>query len=252
VNDIEREVDMRKTTLLAAALASALMALPARAPAQVQISVAFGARLGPQIGIFAYSADHYGPWRTAYVDWTPVTVYYVNGRYYRHGVSGARAVVVYRYHDDYFFPPRDRGWNKFDRRYDYRHRPDDDDWGHARDYSARVVVDPRLGTEIELWNYSAERAGDWRTNYTRWTPVIVYEYRGQYYPHRIEGARAVAVYRYRYEYFLPPTDAAWVGADRRYDYAHRPSDDDRGHGHGRGPGPTPGHGRGHGKGRGGR
>jgi hypothetical protein len=39
-------------------------------------------------------------------------------------------------------------------------------------------------------------------------------------------ARAVAMYRYRDEYFLPPTDKAWVGSDRRFDNKHRPNDDD--------------------------
>jgi hypothetical protein len=35
-----------------------------------------------------------------------------------------------------------------------------------------------------------------------------------------------AMYRYRDEYFLPPTDKAWVGSDRRFDNKHRPNDDD--------------------------
>ena len=108
-------------------LVGALLAVPARTPAQVQISVAVGARLGPPIAVFAYSPDRYGDWRRDYRRWTPVVIYDVDGRYYQHRVDGARELIVYRYRDDYFLPPDDRGWIGVDHRYDYRHRPDDDD-----------------------------------------------------------------------------------------------------------------------------
>ncbi|HEX8726336.1 MAG TPA: hypothetical protein VF737_13195 [Gemmatimonadaceae bacterium] len=127
---------MRKATLMTAALVSALAVLPRTAPAQVNVSVAIGARLGPDVGIFAYSAPRYGDWRVAYMQWTPVVVYEVRGRYYPHAVRGARAVAVYRFHDEYFFPPRDRAWVRFDRRYDYRDVPDRDDWKRARSHAS--------------------------------------------------------------------------------------------------------------------
>jgi roadblock/LC7 domain-containing protein len=244
---------MRLNTWMTAALAGSLLALPAlpaTAPAQVRISVAFGARLGPPIDVFAYSADRYGAWRTHYARWTPVVVYDVNGRYYRYNVAGARAVVVYRYHNDYFFPPDDHAWIGVDKRYDYHRRPMPDDVVHASPYAAHVAVDSRLGAEIELWDYSADRAGDWRTSYRRWTPVTIYEYHGHYYQHAIAGTRPVEVYRYGYEYFLPPGDAAWVGFDKRFDYKHRPTDDDRTRVHGRAPGPPPAPPEKHGRGRG--
>jgi hypothetical protein len=248
---------MRMTTLVTSAVLAAVIALPATAPAQVRISVAFGARLGPALSIYAYSPAHFGDWRRDYDRWTPVAVYDVNGNYYRYRVPGAREVVVYHYRDAYFFPPQDEAWVGSDRRYDYRHRPDNADWHRARAYAAYVPADPRLGAAIDVWDYSPDRAGDWRTNYTRWTPVIVYAYDGRYYPHEIRGARPVEVYRYRYEYFLPPPDQKWVGFDRRYDYKDRPDASDRDRAQGRNPGPAPDRGRGHdhdhgrGRGRGG-
>ena len=239
---------MRKSAMMMTALVGALLGMPGRARAQLQISVAFGARLGPPVEVFAYSRDRYGDWRRDYDRWTPVVVYDVNGRYYRDGVPGAREVIVYRYHDDYFFPPDDRAWVGIDHRYDYRHRPDDDDWGRAHPYEVRMAVDSRLGAEIAVWGYSADRAGDWHDHYREWTPVTVYEYRGRYYPHPIAGTRAVAVYRYGHEYFLPPRDAAWAGADRRFDYRHQPTADDRARVHGHEPGPPADRGRAQGRG----
>ncbi len=133
---------MRKATLMTAALMGALVALPRTAPAQVKVSVAVGAQLGPDIGIFAYSAPRYGNWRVAYVKWTPVIVYAYRGHYYPHPVRGARAVEVYRYRDDYFLPPRDAAWVNFDRRFDYKHRPDRDDWGHVRTHEVKAHQTP--------------------------------------------------------------------------------------------------------------
>lgn len=122
---------MRKASVVTTMLVGALMAAPVRVPAQVQISVAVGARLGPPVAVFAYSSDRYGDWRRDYSRWTPVVIFEVNGRYYPHRVAGAREVIVYRYHDEYFMPPHDRAWIGVDRRYDYGHRPDDNDWKRA-------------------------------------------------------------------------------------------------------------------------
>lgn len=218
---------MRVSSFLSVAALGALIALPARSPAQLNISVQFGARLGPEIGVFAYSPERHGDWRASYRRWTPVTLYDVNGHYYRNAVRGSRPVVVYTYNNEYFFPPQDRGWEGADKRYDYRRKPVDVDFGRVRPY-ARVVVDPRLGPEIGVLAYSAERAGDWRRNYRRWTPVTVYEVNGRYYQNNGSGARAVAVYRYQNEYFLPPQDEGWVGFDKRFAYDRRPNADDQG------------------------
>jgi hypothetical protein len=218
---------MRITPFLALPLLGALIALPARAPAQVNLTVSFGTRLGPEIGVFAYSQERQGDWRRNYRQWTPVTLYDVNGHYYRNNVRGSRPVVVYTYNNEYFLPPTDQSWSGADNRYNYGRRPVADDQNRVRPYE-RYTVDPRLGSEIGVLAYSSDRAGDWRRNYRRWTPVTVYEVNGRYYPNNGSGARAVAIYRYQNEYFLPPTDQAWVDFDKRYSYNQRPNSDDQG------------------------
>jgi hypothetical protein len=219
---------MRVTTFLALPILGALIALPARAPAQVNVSVQFGTRLGPEIGVFAYSTQRQGDWRSNYRSWTPVTLYDVNGHYYRNNVRGSRAVAVYSYNNEYFLPPEDQAWNNADKRYNYQRRPIADDQSRVRPYTPVVAIDPRLGSEIGVLAYSAERAGDWRKNYKRWTPVTVYEMNGRYYPNNASGARAVSIYRYQNEYFLPPTEQGWVGFDKRFAYNQRPNADDQG------------------------
>ena len=220
---------MRSATWLAVPVLAALIALPTRASAQGSISVQFGTRLGPEVGLSAYSSARMGDWRSNYRRWTPVTLYDINGRYYRNQVRGARAVQVYSYDNEYFLPPQDQGWNGADRRYNYQRQPDNADYGRAREYTPNAPrVNRRLGMEVGVLGYSADRAGDWRRNMRRWTPVTLYESNGRYYQHNAAGARAVSMYRYRNEYFLPPTDQAWVGSDRRFNYRHQPNDDDRG------------------------
>ena len=79
---------------------------------------------------------------------------------------------------------------------------------------------------VDLYDYSPGYYGDWRSYYPRWSPVVVYEYRGRYYPNRFRGARPLQVYRYRSGYFLPPRDRDWDRADRRFDSRRRPNDSD--------------------------
>ncbi len=138
---------MRKTSLMTAALVGMMAVLPANAPAQVHVSVAIGTRLGPEIGLFAYSSTRYGNWQTAYVKWSPVIVYEYRGRYYPHSVRGARAVAVYRYRNEYFLPPHVSAWVNFDRRVDYRHRPDRDDWARGRAHHDDARADRRTAHE---------------------------------------------------------------------------------------------------------
>jgi hypothetical protein len=135
--------------------------------------------------------------------------------------------MVYTYKGEYFFPPTDRAWVSFDKRFDYAHRPVAVDIARVRPYEPVVGVSATLGEEIGVLGFSAERAGDWHRNYRRWTPVTVYEFHGRYYSHAAPGARPVQIYSYRGEYFLPPADREWVGLDKRFDYAHRPTDEDR-------------------------
>ena len=220
---------MRIGALLTVPLLAGLIALPTGASAQMNISVRFGARLGPEIGVFAYSPQRHGDWQTNYRRWTPVTLYDVNGHYYRNSVSGSRAVQVYTYNNEYFLPPQDQAFNGRDRRYNYQRQPGAVDYGRVRPYTPdAVAVDRRMGQEVGVLGYSPDRAGDWRTNVRRWTPVTLYEVNGRYYPKNGAGARPVAMYRYQNEYFLPPTDQAWVGSDKRYNYNHQPNNADRG------------------------
>jgi hypothetical protein len=217
---------MRLSKWLAAPLAAALLALPTQARAQLGLSVRFGTRLGPDIGVVAYSPEHHGDWHANYRKWTPVTLYDVNGHYYRNAVEGARPVVVYSYNGEYFFPPTDRTWVGFDRRYNYKRAPVEVDIGRARPYVPVERVDPRFGAELGIFGFNARLAGDWHRDYKRWSPVTVYEYHGHYYPHNAPGARAVQIYRYQNEYFFPPQDRAWVGFDKRFNYERRPNEED--------------------------
>jgi hypothetical protein len=122
---------MRIATLVTCPLfLGALIALPARAPAQVSISIS--ARLGPAISIAAYTPEYYGDWRVSYAQWTPVTLYMLNGQYYQRSVRGARPVQVYRRGNEHFLPPQDRAWVGRDRRFNNKHRPSNDDYGRAR------------------------------------------------------------------------------------------------------------------------
>ncbi len=218
---------MRISRMMGAALAAALMGTPALASAQVDISVKFGTRLGPEIGVVAYAPERHGDWHANYRKWTPIVLYDVNGRYYRSQVEGSRAVMVYTYNGEYFFPPADRAWVGFDKRYDYHRAPVEVDLHRARPYEPPVVVDSHFGVELGVFGFSAERAGDWHRNYRRWTPITVYEFRGRYYPNPGPGARPVQIYRFQGEYFLPPADKEWIGFDKRFDYKHAPTDDDR-------------------------
>jgi hypothetical protein len=224
---------MRITNWLGLSLFAAMIAVPSRAPAQVNLSVKFGTHLGPDVGVFAYSPERQGDWHANYRNWTPVTLYDVNGHYYHNSVAGSRAVVVYSYHDEYFMPPTDRAWVGADARYNYRRQPVEVDIGRVRPYAPVEHIDRRFGSELGVLEYSSERAGDWRKNYKRWTPTTVYEFKGHYYPHDAPGARALQIYRYHDEYFLPPRDRGWVGYDKRYDYDRQPTDDDHSRGRGR-------------------
>lgn len=201
-------------------------ALPS--PAASQITVRFGARLGPELSVFAYSPERHGDWRTNYRRWTPVTLYDINGHYYQYQVAGARPVQVYRYNNQYFLPPRDQAWVDMDRRFNSRYRPGDNDYGRVQPPPADWRFDARFGSEVGVLNYSPERQGDWHVGFRRWTPVTLYEYNGHYYQRNGPGSRAVTVYRFGDEYFLPPRDPQWRGQDRRWNSRPMPDDNDYG------------------------
>ena len=93
---------------------------------------------------------------------------------------------------------------------------------------ARLDYGPRYDGRryVDLYAYDPYYSGDWRDNYRRWSPVVIYESDGRYYPNRFRGSRAVQVYRNRDGYFLPPRDRDWDRADRRFDTRRRPNDSD--------------------------
>lgn len=116
-----------------------------------------------------------------------------------------------------------------------------------RPAAAQISVSVRLGTPLGLTQYDPGYYGDWHTSYRHWTPVTVYYYQGNYYPHSVRGARPVQVYRQGGNYFLPPRESTWENrGDHRYNYKRKPVDEDyqhaqpapqgRGRGRGRGPG----------------
>lgn len=112
---------MRLTSLLAVSMLAGLIALPTKAPAQT-VGVTIGTP-PPEFPVVAYSVDRHGAWQTNYQRWTPVTLYEVDGHYYRvqprdqnDRVVG-RPVVLYQYRNGYFTPPTDGRWVGSDRRF---------------------------------------------------------------------------------------------------------------------------------------
>ncbi len=218
---------MRTSTLAILPLLGALALVPNRSEAQIslQLGVQFGA---PEVRVYAYSQNQDGDWRTDYRRWQPVTLYTLNGRFYARAIQGARAVQVYNYNNQYFLPPRDAGWNNLDRRYQYGHRPQEEDYntvdGVVSVYGGRA---PRAwGREIVVDAYTPEAFGDWRRMWRRWTPVTLYARDGRFFARQVPRSRAVQLYRFNNHYFLPPRDADWNNADRRYNYRRRPGDED--------------------------
>ena len=126
---------MRVSTLATLPVLTMLALIPLRSNAQLSATVQIGPpqrSWGHEVVVTSYAPDAYGSWQTSYRRWQPATVYYVDGRYYPNRVRGSRPVAIYRYQNRSFFPPRDQQWNGTDRRYNYRYRPTEDDYGHAR------------------------------------------------------------------------------------------------------------------------
>jgi hypothetical protein len=117
---------MRIATALSFSL---LLACAPIASASAQ-SVSIDLKLGPARTVAAYSSEQFGDWHTSYKQWTPKTMYYVNGQYYDHTTKGARAVAVYQKGGKYFLPPQDNAWVGKDKRYNYKNKPTDEDYRH--------------------------------------------------------------------------------------------------------------------------
>lgn len=91
-----------------------------------------------------------------------------------------------------------------------------------------MEVTAQLGPGIEFYGYSAEQHGDWHANYRQWTPTVLYEVNGRYYPNNVRGARQVQVYHSQSGYFLPPRDQEWARTDKRFNSKRIPTDADYG------------------------
>lgn len=91
-----------------------------------------------------------------------------------------------------------------------------------------LEITAQLGPGIEFYGYSPEQYGDWHANYRQWTPVVLYEVNGRYYPDNVRGARQVQVYHSQSGYFLPPRDQEWARTDKRFNSKKIPTDADYG------------------------
>ena len=100
-----------------------------------------------------------------------------------------------------------------------------------------VAYSPALGPGVELYGYPVDMSGDWHANYLRWTPAVVFEISGRYYPIRVRGARELQLFRSPSGYFLPPRDPEWLRVDRRFKLKNLPNDSDYGRAKPLGPGP---------------
>ena len=122
---------MRKT-MIALPLFAGLVAMPAAAQVSARIHVDIpvgrpGVAYGEprqQLAIREYDRGLFGDWDNYYDQWIPETVYYYDGYYYDYPiVAYAQPVIVYRFHNQRFFAPRQRefiSWQQRFRGNDYR------------------------------------------------------------------------------------------------------------------------------------
>jgi hypothetical protein len=107
------EVVMRAKLLTIVPALIFAAAIPAAAQVRVHVDIPIGhprVLYGPhrQLLIREYDPALFGPWESDYDDWSPETVYLYNNEYYDYPiVSYATPVVVYRYRNQIFFPPRE-------------------------------------------------------------------------------------------------------------------------------------------------
>ncbi|MGH7581776.1 MAG: hypothetical protein ACREL5_00965 [Gemmatimonadales bacterium] len=221
---------MRMASLLTIAAFGSATLFAGQAAAQVSATIHIGQqpRSGNEVVVYPYSSATYGDWHTADRRWQPVRLYQRDGHFYRTRVSESRPVGVYRWHQQYFLPPRDATWQNHDRRYNYRYRPDDAAYNVVNGLLSMFVQrpPPTWGSEIVVNPYSPTAYGDWHTAYRRWQPVTVYFADGHYFPRRVRGSRPVSVYRWNNQYFLPPQQGNWANHDRRFNGRRRPTSQD--------------------------
>lgn len=139
---------MRVPYLAAIPVLAALSAAPASAQvsARLHIDVPLGRRApvvygAPrrQVVVREYDPSLFGAWDSYYDDWAPVTMYYYDGYYYDYPIEYGQPILVYSYRNQFFLPPRDRGFESWRREFrggsNFRGSP-----GFGRDVRARPIV----------------------------------------------------------------------------------------------------------------
>ena len=94
------------------------------------------------------------------------------------------------------------------------------------DGNPSVAATAEPGPSVDVYAYSADRDGDWHTNYKNWAPTTVYESNGTYYPNNVNGSRQVQVYHSPSGYVMPPRDKDVGTTDKRLNTKNMPSDAD--------------------------
>jgi len=122
---------MRIAKWSAVSIAAGFALATACAPGYRATRITASAQFGPGIDIYSYSAAQDGDWHANYRQWTPTTVYEVNGSYYPSQVRGGREVQVYRTSGGYMLPPRDKNVSRTDKRLDAKRLPNGSDYSRA-------------------------------------------------------------------------------------------------------------------------
>jgi hypothetical protein len=161
---------MRMPFLAAIPVLAALSAAPAGAQvsARLHLDVPLGRRAPwgygasrRQVIVREYNASRFGDWDNYYDDWAPVTLYYYDGYYYDYPVAEyAQPVVVYSYRNEFFLPPRERGFEIWRQQYrfggNYRGAS-----GYGRD-SREFRSIPRDGRDGRQYQSMPRDWRDWR------------------------------------------------------------------------------------------
>ena len=140
---------MRVPFLAAVPVLAVLSAAPAGAQvsARLHLDIPIGRRApivygAPrrQVIVREYDPSLFGAWDSYYDNWAPVTLYYYDGYYYDYPiVEYAQPILVYSYRNQFFLPPRDRGFDIWRREFrgggNFRGAP-----AVGRDFRSRPMV----------------------------------------------------------------------------------------------------------------
>ncbi len=125
---------MRMAQWSAVTMVAGMMLVSACGPGYRTTRMSASAQLGPGIEIYSYSTSRDGDWHANYRQWSPATVYELNGSYYSDRVTGGREVQVYRTSGGYMLPPRDKDLRRTDRRLNGKRLPNNADYSRAHNH----------------------------------------------------------------------------------------------------------------------